>query len=137
MTSINVLENQISEVEKYLKILSRYKKYTQLEIEKNIDLRGAVERYLYLACQSAIDLAESYIAYRKFRKPQSMNDTFYILEEEKIIDIDMREIMIDMKGFRNFIAHDYGKIDYDVVFDVLKNKLPDLKKFSNIIEEKI
>jgi uncharacterized protein YutE (UPF0331/DUF86 family) len=31
-----------------------------------------------------------------------------------------------MVGFRNVIAHDYDEINYDVVYDVLHNKLLDI-----------
>lgn len=137
MTTVNVIENQISEIDKYLSLLTRYQKYSQSEIEKSVDLKGAVERYLYLACQATIDLAESYLAYRKFRKPQTMSEIFYILEEENVIDVKKREVMINIVGFRNFIAHDYGKLDYDIVYDVLMNKLVDLKRFSKTVESKL
>lgn len=57
MASLNVIENKISSTRKYLSILERYEKYSKEEIENNIDIRGAVERYIYLVVQSTIDLA--------------------------------------------------------------------------------
>jgi uncharacterized protein YutE (UPF0331/DUF86 family) len=62
MANLSKIENKISKVSKYLKILENYKKYTPEEIEKNLDIRGAVERYLYLVVQSAIDLAQAIIS---------------------------------------------------------------------------
>ena len=47
MTSINVVENKISTIRKYLSILDRYAGFTRQEIETDVDIRGAVERYLY------------------------------------------------------------------------------------------
>lgn len=76
MTEISTIENKIASAKKYLKILDRYKKYSKEEIEKNIDLRGTVERHLYLAVQSAIDLGEAVISLKKFRKPSSMSEIF-------------------------------------------------------------
>ena len=81
MTKINVIENKISAVRKYLKVLDRYKKFTKKEIEDNIDLKGALERYLYLVVQAVIDLSEAIIAYKNFRKPATMSEAFYILNE--------------------------------------------------------
>ena len=49
MTSINVIENKISAVRKYLAVLDRYQKYTRIEIENDIDIKGAVERYFLTA----------------------------------------------------------------------------------------
>ncbi len=41
--------------------------------------------------------------------------------------------MIKMTGFRNVVAHDYEKINYDIVHDVLQNKLKNIEEFIGII----
>lgn len=133
MTYFSVIENKISSVKKYLKILERYQKYSKDRIIKDIDLRGAVERYLYLAVQAAIDLAEAIISFKKFRKPTTMTENFHILEEESIIEKELAENLVNMVGFRNIVAHDYEKIDYDIMYDVLKYKLKDIEKFLKAI----
>jgi len=129
MIKIAVIENKISAVRKYLKILQRYKKFSQEALEKNIDLRGALERYLYLVVQATIDLSEAMIAYKDLRKPTTMSEAFYILNEEKIISDKLTKAMIKMTGFRNIVTHDYEKLDYDIVYDVLQKGLKDIEKF--------
>ena len=136
MTSINVIENKISATKKYLNILERYKKYSKQEIENNIDIRGAIERYLYLAVQSAIDLAESVIAFRKLRKPTTMAESFHILHEAGIIPGNSVRKLVQMTGFRNAIAHAYEDLDYDIVFDVLHNGRLDILHFLETIEKR-
>lgn len=133
MTSLSVIENKISSVKKYLRILERYKQYSQDEIVNDIDKKGAVERYLYLAVQASIDLAESVIAYKNLRRPSTMSDSFYILQEDGIISIELTEKMVKMTGFRNIIAHDYEKLNYAIVYDVLQNRLIDIEDFLNRI----
>lgn len=133
MTNLTVIENRISAVKKYLKILERYKKYSAKEIEEDLDIRGAVERYLYLAIQATIDLAEAVISYKNLRKPSSMNETFHILNEEDIISPDLKTKMSKMVGFRNIIAHDYEDINYEIVFEILQKGLSDIKEFIKII----
>ena len=134
MTNLSVIENKISSNRKYLKILKRYTVYSRQEIEKNVDVRGAVERYLYLAAQASIDLAEAVIAYKGFRKPTTMSETFYILNEEDIVSGELTEKMVRMVGFRNVMAHDYEKVNYDIVYDVLQNRLADVAEFIERIE---
>jgi uncharacterized protein YutE (UPF0331/DUF86 family) len=129
MTDLTVIENKISSVRKYLKILERYKQYSQKEIADDIDRRGAVERYLYLVMQASIDLAEAVISYKKSRKPTTMGESFHILHEEEIITPELTGQMVKMTGFRNVIAHDYEKLNYDIVYDVLKNKLQYIDDF--------
>ena len=135
MTNSSVIENKISSVKKYLKILENYKGYSKDELEKDINIKGAVERYLYLAIQSTIDLAEAVISYKEIRKPATLGETFYILEEEKIIDTKLREELVKMTGFRNIIAHDYEKINYNIVYDILQNKIKDIENFGEIIKK--
>lgn len=133
MSNLTVIENKISSIQKYLKILERYKNYSREELENNIDIRGAAERYLYLVAQSAIDLAEAVISYKKFRKPGTLAESFDILKEEKIISEDLVEKMIGMVGFRNVVAHDYEKINYDLVHRILHRDIEDIGKFIEIV----
>ena len=58
-----------------------------------------------------------------------MSEAFYILNEEKIIPAELTAKMVGLVGFRNIVAHDYEKIDYDIVYDILQNRLEDIKKF--------
>jgi len=137
MTNLSAIENKISSIKKYLGILQNFKSYSRKQIEDDLNIRGAVERYLYLAVQATIDVAEAFISLRDFRKPTTMKEAFEILEEEKIISVESREKMVKLAGFRNFIAHDYEKIDYDIVYDVLQNKLKDLEDFVSEIKKSL
>lgn len=135
MTNLSVIENKISSVKKYLGIIERYKKYSRKEIEDNIDIKGAIERYLYLAAQATIDLAEAVISYKNFRKPSTMAESFHILEENEVISKDLAQKMIGMTGFRNAIAHDYDKINYDLVYKIIHQDIEDLIIFTDIVSK--
>ena len=88
-----------------------------------------MERYLYLAAQSAIDLAESLIAFKNLRKPATMAESFRILQEEGLISAELAGKLARMAGFRNILAHAYEDIDGDIVYDVLQNRSKDLEEF--------
>lgn len=129
MTNIAVIENKISSIKKYLTILKRYQDLSVKEIEESIDIKGAVERYLYLAIQATINLAEAMISFKNLRKPATMSEAFDILKEEKIISNELNEKMVKMTGFRNIIAHDYEKTDYEIVYNVLHSGMKDVDDF--------
>ena len=137
MTNIRVIETKISSIQKYLKILRNYQKYSQREIEDNLTLRGATERYLYLITQAAIDLAEAVISLKNFRRPSSYTEIFYILKEEKFISSELTEKLAKMAGFRNIITHDYENLDFGIIYEVLKNRLIDIEKFFQRVKEKL
>lgn len=135
MTNFSIIENKITAVEKYLKTVEGYKKYSQEEIEKSPDLKGAVERYLYLVVQACIDLSEAVVSFKNFRKPTTYRESFEILGEEGILTPDLVNEMTKMTGFRNIIAHDYEKVDYSKVQDILQNRLPDVEEFLSQIKK--
>lgn len=137
MSSLSVIETKISHIQKYLKLLERYKEFSQKEIEQNPDLRGAVERYLYLATQATLDLGEAIIAFKEFRRPGTYTDVFYILEEEKFVPQSLSEKLVNMTKFRNVIAHDYEKVDFGIVYDALKNRLMDIEEFVKSVKERL
>ncbi|KKP32577.1 MAG: hypothetical protein A2312_04420 [Candidatus Staskawiczbacteria bacterium RIFOXYB2_FULL_32_9] len=135
MTNKGVIEIKISSIQEYLKILEdNYKQRSQKEIEDDLFLKTSLERHLYLLTQEVIDLAEIIISYRDFRRPDSYSEAFEILKENTIISVDLMKKMIDMVGFRNKIAHDYKKLKFDVVYNVLQNDLEDVKEFVNNIQ---
>lgn len=137
MSSLNVIETKISHIQKYLKLLSRYKELPQKEIQENPDLKGAVERYLYLAVQATLDLGEAIIAFKEFRRPGTYTDVFYILEEENIITKNLSEKLVNMTKFRNVLAHDYEKVDFGIVYDALKNRLMDIEELIKSAKDKL
>jgi uncharacterized protein YutE (UPF0331/DUF86 family) len=137
MTTISIIENKISAIRKYLKILERYQKMPFSQILSDVDKKGALERYLYLAAQAAIDLADATIAFKNLRKPTSLSESFHILNEEGMISDSLTKKMVGMTGFRNVVAHDYEKVDYEIVEEVLKNGLKDIEIFLGDISEKL
>lgn len=137
MSNLEAIENKISSARKYSAILKRYRGFAKEKIRNNIDIRGAVERYLYLEAQAVIDLAEAIIAHNNFRKPSTMSDAFYILNEEKVIPGRLTEKLVRMVGFRNVLAHDYEDIDYDIVYEVLQEGLNDIEVFLKVVSKKL
>jgi uncharacterized protein YutE (UPF0331/DUF86 family) len=129
------IDSKISLVRQYLKLAEKFKKCSLRELQRHDELRLAVERALFLVVQAGIDLAEAFCQARKYRKPSSMHDAFYVLHEENIIDDDLLETMLRMVGFRNILTHGYAKIDNDIVMDVLKKRLNDIKKLLRAVEK--
>jgi len=137
MTGLDVIEKGISNVRKYLSILDAYKSSKQDDLSSDITLRGAVERYLYLAVQATIDLAGALISYREYRRPSTFAESFEILKDNGLISEEIEQNMVQMTGFRNRIVHDYGDIDQIILHDILVNRLDDIEEFLIKISENI
>lgn len=137
MTTHDALKRKIREVRQHIKIVEKYQKYSQKEMEMDETLRGAVQHYLYIACQSVIDLGEMYIEYGKFRVPSTYSDIFDILLEQEVIKQDIASSMRNMAGFRNILAHQYGKVEFDIVYLVLTKHMNSIRQFVLCIEKNL
>ena len=128
------IESKLSFLRSTLLKLKRYQGMSMEQILGDQDIQGAVERYLYLAMQAAIDIAEMYCKLKSHGKPESMSHSIEILREHQLIDEPLAGNLIKMVGFRNRLAHGYEIVDYKIVEDVLKVHLQDLEALAQIIE---
>ena len=128
------IESKLSSLRSYLDLLERYRSRDIEEIRSDPDLRGATERYLFLATQSAIDAAEMYCKLKDLGKPDSMARAFELLYDSKVIDSSLRDAMVRMVGFRNALSHGYENLDYTIVEGVLVSGLSDLERLIQAIQ---
>ena len=137
MTNKEILRNKLGEIQKYLNIIKEYHATSKEALIKDHTLRGAVERYLYLLCQSTIDFAESLISYLNLRHPTTYGEIFEILNEAKIISSELCLKMKKMTGFRNILAHSYTEVNIDIVLEVMKRDIHDFLLFIREVQEKV
>lgn len=99
--------------------------------------RGALLHYLYLMADTCISLAEMVVKYKKLRLPQSYEETFDILGENGILDPRFAFAFAKIAGFRNFLAHDYEKIDAKVICENILAKLDEVESFLSQIRQSL
>lgn len=97
--------------------------------------RGAVLHYLYQLADGCIVLAELVIKLKKFRTPQTYAEAFDILGERGILPAEFAFSFAAIAGFRNFLAHDYEKIDGMVICAEVMQRLEDVERYLQYIEE--
>lgn len=129
------LKGKISRIRYYLNIIDRIKDDCLERFETDPIYRGSLLHYLYLVADSCISLAEMVIRYKDLRHPQSYHEAIDILGEEGIIDSGFAYDFAGIAGFRNFLAHDYEKIQKDFICNAILPKMKDVKIFLEQIEK--
>lgn len=75
------------------------------------------------------------IKYKNLRPPQSYQDVFDILGENNILEPEFAFSFAKIAGFRNFLAHDYEKIDVIFICENILSKLNEIDIFIKQIED--
>lgn len=74
-------------------------------------VKGALERFLHLAAECALDVGEMVIATRRLPKAESYREVIERLAEAGILEEAFAARFRDVAGLRNILVHDYTRID--------------------------
>lgn len=129
------IEKKISRIYYYLQLLESYKVDCKKRFVSDPMYEGALLHYLYLVSDGSIALAEMVIKDHELSSPQSYYDAIDILGENDILPRDFAYDFAKIASFRNFLAHDYEKIDYLVICEEALGKLEDIKAYLSYIEK--
>ena len=69
------------------------------------------------------------IKYKNLESPQSYYEAIDILGENNILPKEFAYNFAKIASFRNFLAHDYEKIDYLVICEEVLAKLSDIREY--------
>jgi len=128
------IKDKIIEVEKYLEELFQIVPQNFEEYGTDFKIRAACERYFEKIIESVIDFGFLIVKEKNLRIPESDENIFDILVEENLISVELSERLKDAKGMRNFIIHQYEKINDELVFEIITEQLEkDITDFINSI----
>ncbi len=126
-TKIKEIEESTSLVEENLP--KKFKEFLELGI-----IKDGIYKRIEFAIENVLDICATINSDLDLGIPSSEEDIVDNLVKNRIIGADMGRKIKDMKGFRNFLVHRYGKIDDRVAFDNIKEGLEDFSKFIREIE---
>ena len=132
------IEQKIEQIEEYLEFLLSKVPNEIEKYKKDLTAKAVCERYAEKIIQSVIDLAFYVINIKKFIQPMEEERSFIILQKNNIITEKLAKSLIEAKGMRNFIIHEYGKIDDEIIFESISNQLEkDVREFITSVRKSI
>jgi uncharacterized protein YutE (UPF0331/DUF86 family) len=121
-----VLLDNLADLRRYRASITR----TQLTGER--DVQHMVLHALYLAIQSAVDLALHAGADAGLPQVASYGDVFRRLADAGMLERSLAERLVGWAGLRNVLAHFYPVLDYDRIFVAL-GEITDLETFAAVM----
>lgn len=123
------IRQKIGRINEHLAIIRAIKDDCSVKFTTDPVYRGALLHYLYLLSDSCIVLAELVIKNKGLRIPQSYAESFDILGDNHILDSEFAYRFASIAGFRNFLAHDYEKIDQEMICGRIMASLEDVDRY--------
>lgn len=118
----------------YLRELGEIAPATFEEYQR-VGTKRACERLLQISIEAAIDVCGFLVSGLRLGLPSEEDDLFDKLAQAGVISKEMRDILRKMKGLRNILVHEYGRIDDRLVYEVLRERLRDFTRLRREILE--
>jgi len=123
----DVIQNKLARIEGYLTKLQEIAPDKFKVYEKDWKTQMVAERGLQILIEIIIDVANRLIAIRNWGPTTSSADSIRLLALKRVISSE--DPYLKMIKFRNFIVHDYDKVNNAVVYSILTKNLDDIRNF--------
>jgi uncharacterized protein YutE (UPF0331/DUF86 family) len=129
MVDEDVFFDKLQHVNQYTDDLRQMQGPSKDEYLEDVVLQRAVERTLMNLIQACIDLAQHICSAENLSSSGTAKQEIEALGNAAIMSQETQTKLEEAVGFRNVLAHRYGDIDHDVVYDVLHDDLVWFERF--------
>jgi uncharacterized protein YutE (UPF0331/DUF86 family) len=130
-----VVSRKLSQIEQYYGELKTKQQLSKEEFLDDITERRAIERMFQNAIQACIDLA-THIATAAFEyEGKASKEAVEVLGEHEVLSDATVSKLTDAVGFRNILAHQYGDVSPEKVYEYLQHELAIYEDVSREIAE--
>jgi uncharacterized protein YutE (UPF0331/DUF86 family) len=133
MVDEEIVTVKLRQINEYTNDLKEIRGFSREEYLEEMITQRAVERTLMNLVQACIDLAQHVRATQELSHGGTAKEEFEALGSADIISDTLQEKMKEAAGFRNVLAHRYGSVDHELVYDVLHNDLHWFEQFQQEI----
>ena len=130
MVDREIFSRRLAALRGYLDKLRAFRATTEQEFLTSPAIHDLAERYLHLAMECVLDLANHFIADAGLATPETNQDSFRRLEEAGAISGELAARLRAWAGFRNVLVHEYLEIDHGIAWTAIQNALGDLEAFA-------
>lgn len=137
MVDREIFSRRLEALHGYLEKLNAFLDVEEDEFVREPALHDLAERYLHLAVEACLDLANHWISDRALPTPDANRDTFTTLERASELSPELAEKLRGWAGFRNILVHEYLEIDHAIAYRAIHDELDDLERFATWAAEKL
>jgi uncharacterized protein YutE (UPF0331/DUF86 family) len=103
----------------------------RFEAYQRTETKRACERLIQLSVEAVIDICALLVVGLRLGLPGEEDDLFERLLRHGAISDPMTAILRRMKGLRNLLVHEYGRINDELVFETVHGRLGDFDAFKD------
>ncbi len=131
---LDIVRKKLEVIEDEINFLKEIQKLNINEFQRDLRNLKSTCRSLQNAIQALIDLGNHIISSLNLGKPEIYEDIPSLLFENKVITKSFKEKFIYMIKFRNFLVHEYDRVDPLRIYKILKENIDDIESGMKLIK---
>lgn len=135
MVDADVVVDKLRHINQYTNDLKQMRGMSMDEYVEDMVTQRAVERTFMNLIQSCIDLAGHVRSEENLSPSGTSKKEIEALGNADIVSSDTQEMMEEAVGFRNILAHRYGDVNHEIVYDVLHDDLRWFERFQTEVAQ--
>ena len=128
-----VIEQKLESLRRCLRRIETKCPAEAATLAADIDLQDIVSLNLSRAVQISVDIGAHLIAGMEVSPPDTMGQTFDLLAQQGVLNIELASSLKKAVGFRNIAVHSYESINWDIVHSIVKFHLADFSEFAKVV----
>ncbi|MBL7072246.1 MAG: DUF86 domain-containing protein [Candidatus Omnitrophica bacterium] len=132
MVNPETVNERLSEMRENILLLDELKAVSQKKFCSDPKIFKLAERCLEVAIQCILDICHHIIVDNDWSRPRDNKDALQIISSNKIIPKNFAKKIEPMAGLRNILAHEYLKVDPQLIYEHLNN-LKDFRDFQKYV----
>lgn len=129
------LAKYIQELDVYLQHLSELQKHPLQAFLSDWRVYDLADRQLHLTLETFLTIGEMVISEFGFHKPDTYADIPRILFENRVIDHELKEQLVDLARLRNVLVHDYVRLDHERVYRHVQKDAGVIREFIDAVKK--
>ncbi len=108
-----------------------------LDDYRRVPVKRASERLLQIAVECVIDVCQLLVSGLRLGLPGDEEDLFEKLEAAGVFPTETIQTLRRMKGCRNILVHEYGRVSDEIVFETIRSGVGDFEAFARAVRRAI
>jgi len=100
-----------------------------------VPVKRACERLLQIAVECVIDVCQLLVSGFRLGLPGEEEDLFEKLETAGVFTPETVQTLRRMRGCRNILVHEYGRVSDEIVFETIRASLNDFDAFERAVRQ--
>ena len=131
-----LLQRHLSQLREAVTILHDLGKSKREEFTADYHIYGLAERYLQGAIEACLQICGILVASLGLRRPDGYHELLSIVAAQQIIPNPLAYRLEILTNLRDVLVHDPSKLNHDLLYDYIQQRIDDLEVFAKAIEER-